>query len=224
MLRRRFAALFLGGFSVLIPVAALHHPVVDTRSPDVLLSEMARLSANDRAFHAFMIGLVIALFFALAAYATDALNRRPPNVAALMIFATGCGALIGAALIDGFFLPAFGEHYVGRPMPIAQQALPVLLAAGIAIQVFSKFGLLAYAAAGFAWSLDISLSRYPVLGVLGALSAVLEAALILFNGALTAGSLAEVFAAQCVWCLIIAYRMDQQRRTTLNERDRATRT
>jgi hypothetical protein len=155
-----------------------------------------------------MIGLVIALFFALAVYATDALNRRPPNVGALMILATGCGALIGAGLIDGFFLPAFGEHYVGLPMPTAQQALPVLLAAGIAIQVLSKFGLLACAGAGLVWSLDIFLSKHPVLGAVGAVSAVLEAALILFNGALAPGSLAEVFAAQCVWCLIIAYRME----------------
>ena len=140
---------------------------------------------------------------------------------AWVAFFAGDMCLVGAALTDGFFVPAFAESYL-RSAPIdPAPGLAILNAAAVAIQVLTKFGFLALNAATLFWSIDLFFDRGPVtqrnrarpgfqnriIGLLGVVASLAIALLLIFGGTVNVHSLLIIVTLQALWYLAIAGRM-----------------
>ena len=173
------------------------------------MSGIARLALMDRAIHTVLIAFMLLMLYAFCVYAATVRGRLRLGVWGLLLFALGCGSVIGAALIDGFFVPAFGARYALLAPNLQTLAIPVMTAAAIAIQVLTKFGFYAMASAAAAWGCELAASSGPrrIAGAAALGAALAEFALVASAGTLRPHSLAGIALLQAIWCAAFAWTL-----------------
>jgi hypothetical protein len=184
---QRIDSYTIAATALIVLVALFHHPVAST-SGDA--AQIAQLAHKDRLIHSILIVMLAMLTRALR-------SLQPTSATSLAAHALGSVLLGVAMLFDGFIVP---DVAVGIP-----DSLPMLQAMGVAIQVFSKAGLLAHSAAMLGWAYA-SRRSLPWLAVVGMLASSLPAAALLFSELrLTPHSLMAIFSIQAAWYLSAAW-------------------
>jgi hypothetical protein len=204
----RIAGFLLAACALLAIAAISQHPVAPARRGVQAFEAIVQVGPADRLIHGALIVILFAMIFSFTIYT---LGRSRLHLCALawVAFFAGNMCVIGAALTDGFFVPAFAERYL-RTAPIdAAPGLAILSAAFVAIQVLTKFGFLAINTATFFWSIDLLLERGQarVIALLGVIASIAGTALLLFGGTINVHSLLLIVGLQALWYLAIAWRM-----------------
>lgn len=195
-------------------VAISHHPVAPRRRGLEALQAVVGVGPADRIIHGLLVLIIFAMIFSFTVYT---LTRVRLSICALawVAFFAGDMCVVGAALTDGFFVPAFAESYHASTPIDAAPGLTILKAAAVAIQVLTKFGFLALSAATLFWSIDLFLDRGQnrIIGLLGLIASLAVVALLIFGGTVNVHSLLVIVALQALWYLAIAWRMIKAERT-----------
>lgn len=198
----RVAGTFLVASAVLTTVALAHHPAVGTRHQGDLVHALASGGPINGAFHAFMIVMILVLYIGLVGYARRRGVQSILVLGGLVVASSGLLAELGAALIDGFFIPGFGAHLArGNPASIGQ-GLQIIVAAALALQILAKCGLFATSAAIVLWSIDLfdGERAHVVLAIVGCAGGAV--ALVISStvaSTLNPHNAALAFAMQALW-------------------------
>jgi hypothetical protein len=196
----RFAGFLLAACMLVMLIAISHHPVAPRRRGLEAFEAIVQVGPADRLVHGLLVLILFAMMFSFTVY-TLGRSRLHLRALAWVAFFAGNMCVIGAALTDGFFVPAFAERYL--------RTVPIDTAPGLAIQVLTKFGFLALNAATLFWSIDLLLERGQarVIGLLGVIASVAGTAVLLFGGTINVHSLLLIVGLQALWYLAIAWQM-----------------
>jgi len=166
----RAAGAIIVAASLLALLMMAHHPSGSTRDMAVFVEQIARVGALNRVVHGALIALLAALLFGFAEFSRVFGAGRPLVRAALVAYAIGTAADIGAATINGFAVGRIAAHYAGADAAALEQ-LRALLHLGWAMnQSLADLGEVAHAIAMVLWSLAILRTRTQrLLGASGVL-------------------------------------------------------
>jgi hypothetical protein len=205
----RPVAAILGGCALLSVMVIMHHPFVRARRPQDALAAMARIATPDRAVHAILLVFILLMLCAFCVYAYVHRGRLLLGLGALAVFAIGTGAVVGAGLIDGFFMPAFAAQYGVLAPNLQNEAAPVLTAGAIAIQVLTKFAFFAFSGAALLWGIDLveRPGTARIAGAIACAAAITQIAIVASTGTLTPGNVSVIVLIQAVWCIVFAQRL-----------------
>ena len=205
---RRFAAASIGGGALLALLMVMHHPTLDRGSihdAAQTADAIARLAAADRLVHGMLMllyGLQTVGFFYLAQRLRFS---RPIVTAGFVAFAAGTFLTLIPATLDGFVTPDLPA--LCRPT-CAGTDLPGIAVISIAIQDFTRIGLVAFAISSLCWGVAMmsASGRLPrLVGVIGVAAGAVSIGLIVVAGiVLTPTMLAVIVLSQLVWNLGIA--------------------
>jgi hypothetical protein len=186
-------------------IAVTHHPVITARQRDEVFVQIRETAFTDRLVHGALILCSIALLFAFCRFAQRQGIQRTSVLLGLIFYVSGTAAMIGAALIDGFFVPEIGTSYPRLSLATADTGLALLRFCSIAIQLFTKFSMLAVSIAMLLWSISFARAgRGPLLAALIGVVAALSQGYILWGGlAITAHTIVFVVAAEMGWYLVV---------------------
>ena len=167
---------------------------------------MVKLAGVDRLVHGTLIAIMGVLLYGFAIFSVRRGMHRQTSVAALIAYAAGIAAVIGAALIDGFLTPALAERYAGASPDAVKAVVPLLVAAGLMIQILTKFGFVAMSIAVAFWSADLVATPGVVraTGIIGFLSGIVAIGVLVFAGHLNPHSLNAIAIVQAIWYLAVA--------------------
>jgi hypothetical protein len=187
-------------------VAVARHPTLArAQSPADVLAQIAALTVADEVVHGVLLVLVGVLFYGFTVFAIRRGLYHGTVLGGLIAYALASAAMIGAALVDGFVVPALGARYAGASSQNAVIAVHMLAAASAVIQVLSKFAIAATGAALVFWS--VGLLRAPgavrVAGFIGIGSATLPVVVLLVKHHLDPHSLGLILSLQTIWYLTI---------------------
>jgi hypothetical protein len=169
---------------------------------------MARVAAMDRTVHAILLVFILLMLYAFCVYTYMHRGRLRLGFGALAIFAIGTVAVVGAGLIDGFFMPAFAAYYDGLAPNVQNAAAPVLTAGAIAIQVLTKFAFFAFSGAALLWGLDLlERAGARIAGAIACVAAIAEFMIVVSTGTLNPLNVAVVILIQALWCIVFAMRL-----------------
>jgi hypothetical protein len=197
--------------SAVVAVAAVaHHPSVHHAASNAdLLAQTIRLTAVDEAVHAVVIVAVCGLLFGLTAFADRRGLRDGAVLAGLVAYAIGTVFAIGAALIDGFLIPAIAARYATAPPARIDTALQLLTVCAMTIQIATKTWLLATSFAVVMWSSVLirhgSLPR--AIGAFGILATAALLGVLAFTANINAHTLGLVVVLQTIWYVAIGALM-----------------
>lgn len=187
----------------MLSIAAVSlHPTVRAASPEHLLQRVVVAGPMDEAVHGTLIAFLAALTYGFCIFVLTQRRSRALGLAGLVCYVSGAGALTVAALIDGFFTPAFAGanvHASGGALPAV---IAVLAAGALAIQIATKLGLLAFSGAILLWAPILlaagGLARYGA--AVAAVAAAATIAIVAFGPHhLNPHSLLVIVLGQAVW-------------------------
>lgn len=159
--------------SLLALLMMAHHPSGSTRDIAAFVAESARIGALNRFVHGTLIALLGALLFGFADFSRGFGGGRPLVRAALIAYAIGVGADIGAASINGFAVGRLASRYVGTDAAALDQLRHLLHLCWSMNQTLADLGEVARALAITLWSIAILLTRTNrLLGATGVLVGV----------------------------------------------------
>jgi hypothetical protein len=199
--------------AVLTMLAIAMHPQAEHRRASEAVAEIGRLAPMLGVVHGTVIAFVIVLLYGLTVYSLRRGVRRELVVGALVVYAAGAFAMVLAALIDGFLIPAIARTYAGAPREALQSGASILSACGAAIQVLAKFGVVALSAAIVLWSADLFSDggRLRVAAIAGFGAALISLAVLLAEGRFIVPlTLSIIVIAQGIWYLAIASLLVQE--------------
>jgi hypothetical protein len=179
---------------------------VEARTPLQVVTGIVALAPMDHFMHGSVIAIMGALLFGLCIYSLRRGLQNQTAVGGFIAYALGVGALIGAALIDGFLMPAIASHYVASSVDEIRSVVRLLIFGAIAIQILTKFGLIAMSAGVLTWS--IGLLRGPAVlfgtGLIGILSSIAVVLVFVTGGPrITPHVLVVIVVVQAVWYLAV---------------------
>ncbi len=172
-----------------------------------------QFAATDRIVHGAVIALMGTMLFGLSVFSLRRGLHRQAVVAALLAYAAGVSSMIGAALIDGFLVPAIAVHYAGAPPDAIRFVRDALTILAMAIQILTGFGVIAVSTAVVLWSADLVRTPGPLraVGVIGIASAVTAVALLVFTGRLNPHNLGAIVLVEAIWYIAIAVLLVRER-------------
>lgn len=179
-----------------------HHPAVKMQGSGEIFGRIAQITFADRLVHGLVILFTIGLLFSLCVFSRRQGIHRGTVLLALIFYAFGAGALIAASLVDGFFVPAIGAMYQGASRTEVEAGIALLRFCSIAIQVFTKFGLIASTVAILLWSASFARAGHAPLyvAIIGAAVAISQVYFLLSTGpSITAQTIVIIVGAQMVW-------------------------
>lgn len=202
----KIAGYAIGACALLTLLTIMMHPQAESRKPADFVVEVARLTPMLRVVHGTVIAFMLALVYGFTVYSLRRGARRELVVAALVAFASGAGALVLAALIDGFLISTISAQYVVAPRAVLQVGAGILGLCAAAIQVLSKFGVVAMSAAIALWATDLIPGRgaLRIVGALGYVAALVPLVVLFGRDQLVPMSLSVIVIAQGIWYLAIA--------------------
>jgi hypothetical protein len=169
----------------------------------------------DRIVHGAVIALAIAIAYGFAIFALRRGLQLPGVVLGIVAFTFGTGAIIGAALIDGFVVSDLAERSVGAAPAAVERVVPLLTLCMSAIDACTMFGLLATAIAALAWAMPLVASHDRATrasGIVGCASAVLTTILLAStHGLLEPRDLLLILLAQTLWSACAAFLLLSRR-------------
>jgi hypothetical protein len=201
------AGMTIAACATLMVLAIAHHPTVVAQRPAEMLADVVAVAVPDRIVHGSLIVIIGALVFGFAIFAQRQGLERSTVLGGFLAFATGAGALVGAALIDGFLVPDVALLYVGKSAETATVAVQLLSTCALMIQILTKLGLLALSGAILAWSVGLvrTSGAARIAGIIGFVAGVGPAAFLLAGrDYLTPHTLGAIVLVEAIWYLVIA--------------------
>jgi hypothetical protein len=202
----RPAAIAIAAATVLSTVfVALDHSGGGTTPPEILAG-IARLALLKEMVHGVAIASVCAYAFGYTVLARELGFERPPVLAGLLAYLFGCGAMIGATLLDGFVTPHVAIDAAQAAPARVAFAFDLVHYLNIVLNDLSRFGWTAQALAAAAWSLLlVGRSGTRLAGWIGLLSSALMVALMTTSAIrMDMPTLLGVLVAQLLWNLTAA--------------------
>jgi hypothetical protein len=202
----RAAGIAIAVCAIVTIFAVAHHPTVSARGPAEAMAQMVQLATPDRIVHGALIAMMAVLLFAFTIFSLRRGLHRETSVAALIAYTIGTAALIGAALFDGFLVPAIAERYAGASPGAVKAAGQFLVAGALMIQILSKLGFVAMSTAVALWSADLIATPGPLraTGVIGLVSGIAAVGISAWAGSLNPHSLSAIVIVQAIWYLAVA--------------------
>jgi hypothetical protein len=200
------AGLILISAALASVTAAAHHPVIKAQGRDDLFAQIRESAVADRLVHGALIVCTIALLFALFRFAQRLGTQRTTVLLGLISYVFGAAAMISAALIDGFLAPEIGSSYLRAASNTPDDGVALLRFCSIAIQVFTKTGVIAVSVAILLWSAAlIRAGREPLLAaVVGVAVVLLQVYVFMHSGpAITAHTIIPIVVSMAVWYFAI---------------------
>ena len=168
----RIAAWVLIAAPALELAAMAHHPSIESHDPVRVVTQLRELAALDAQVHGILIGLIYAVLFAVAQFATERGFARAAVRGGFLAYAGGVIIMSLAGLVDGFIVPRVALLLPG--IAPAEPALIARLAAFAMLfnQAFAKCGAVLMSAGITAFSLDLLRGPLPgrALGIFGVAS------------------------------------------------------
>lgn len=198
------------GIATLLAILMMaHHPTVSAHGMPEVVAEIARKAALDRYIHGGLIALLAALLFGFGEYSARAGMDRPLVRAALLAYAIGVAASIGAALINGIVAPELSLRYVGADAAALEQLRHLLRLCWRGNQALAGLGEIGRGLGVVLWSCALlRLRRNRVLAVFGLLAGGVPA-LAIAAGALRLDLHGAILAlsAPAAWNLALAVQL-----------------
>jgi len=198
----RVAGFVIVASAVLALGAIARHPTVGAaRGSADVLAQVAALSTADEVVHGALIVLIGGLLFGFTVFSQRCGLHRGFVVFGMIGFAVASAGMIGAALIDGFLIPALASRYAGASPQSIDTALHVIAAAAAAIQILSKFAIAVTAVAVASWSVGLvrSTGTLRTAGFVGLASAVVSVVILISTRHLNPHSLGIIVGLQSIW-------------------------
>jgi hypothetical protein len=198
----RVAGFVIVASAVLALGAIARHPTVGAaRGSADVLAQVAALSTADEIVHGTLIVLVGALLFGFTVFSQRCGLHRGVVLLGLIGFAIASVNMIGAALLDGFLIPALASRSAGASPQSIDVALQVITAAATAIQILTKFAIAVTAVAVASWSVGLVRSSgvSRTAGFVGLASAVVSVVILISTRHLNPHSLGVIVAVQSIW-------------------------
>jgi hypothetical protein len=132
-----------------------HHPRVGGTSMEAALAQIVALSARSAWVHAALIACVLAILVALGEFVH---RRRPQGMldrAGFVLFAIGCIAMIGAALVSGFLVAAVAGRGIGLTAGELAGIGHLLALCHAQNQVLAMLGTIAMSCGIASWSIGL---------------------------------------------------------------------
>ncbi len=186
-------------------ISVLHHPSVAARAPADLLAGIAAIAPMDRLVHGVLIAVMGMLLFGFSVFALRVGLGRGLVLAGLIAYTIGVGAMIGAALIDGFLIPDIASRSIGTSSQNVATTTQLLSACALLIQILTKLGVAAVSIGIFAWSMDLvqRAGAARAAGIAGFASAAVPVAII-FAGPLGTHGIGAIVAIESIWYASVA--------------------
>jgi hypothetical protein len=199
--------LILAAFAAV--VAVLHHPVIRVHDQQEFLAQVPGSAVTDRFVHGALILCAVALLFAFSRFAQRQGLQRPSVLLGLIFYLFGTIAVIGAALIDGFFVPEIAASYLNGPPGTTDNPMELVRFCSIAIQLFTKSSMVAVSLAILVWSIglfrDGGRPRIMAAAV-GVIAMLVQLYILVFGGpVITAHTIVFVVLAQMIWYLVVGW-------------------
>ena len=210
----KVAGYAMAACAVLMIVAIAMHPQAEHRHMSEVVTEIGRLAPMLAFMHGTVIAFVIVLLFAMCVYSLRRGLRRELVLGALVVYAAGAGVLVLAALIDGFLVSAVARSYIGASREALRDGASILRACGAAIQILSKFGIVALSAAIALWSADLVRDggRARIAAIIGFAAALIPIGVLFAEGrSIVPVTLTVIVLAQGIWYIAIASLLVQER-------------
>jgi hypothetical protein len=198
----RIAGSVLVAATLLSILMMAHHPSASTHDPASLAADIAGTATLSRVVHGVLIALIALELYAFVVFSARFASGRSAARAALVGYAIGAGAMIGAALISGFVVSSLGIYYASAtdPAPFVDFARVCMTGN----QALAKLGVIATSAAIVLWSIAFlhDRSRWRWLAIVGFVAG-LAPAIALLAGAvrLDVHGMLLVVVAQAIWNL-----------------------
>jgi hypothetical protein len=202
-------------FAALATLTAVsHHPVIKARNTEDFFAQIPQTAFSDRLVHGALIFCGLLLLSAFCRFAQRQGIQRNPVLLGLIFYAVGTGALIFAAMIDGFFVPAIGMSYLHADGSTVETGFALLRSCSIAIQLFTKASIIATSIAIVLWSISIvRVGRTAMLAAaVGVLAALAQFSILIYGGqVITAHTIVFVVVAQMIWYFVIGILLTRGR-------------
>jgi hypothetical protein len=203
----------LVGTSILSLALMLHHPSVATgaHGTSAAIAELARTGSLARVVHGGLIALLAVQAFAYVELAERLGWGRRVVRAAVVAYAAGFVAMIGATLISGFVVPRLADRYEASGTGDVEAVRAVLVACTAGNRTLAEFAAIAMSVAIALWS-GALLDRSRTVAALGLLSGVVPAAALL-TGALhlEVSGMTLVVLLQGVWNVAVGAALLRRR-------------
>ncbi len=174
-----------------------------------VLAQLLALRTADQTVHGILIAAVIGLVFGFTVFALRRGLGSTAALAGLVAYALGSVPVIGAAMIDGFVVPALAARYANGSESAVTGAMQLITLCAIAIQVCTKVWLVATSAAVVIWSMDLvrAAGVKRAIGILGFVAGVLVVVVTAITGNVSAHTLGIVVLLQTLWNVAIGVLM-----------------
>ena len=149
----RIAGGMLVAATLLSILMMAHHPSASTHDPASLAADIAGTATLSRIVHGVLIALIALELYAFVVFSARLVPGRAAARAALVAYAIGTGAMMGAALISGFVVSSLGLYYAGTADPAPFVDFARISMAGN--QALAKLGVVAMSAAIVLWSVAL---------------------------------------------------------------------
>jgi hypothetical protein len=198
----RIAGTVLVAATLLSILMMAHHPTAGTHDAAALAADIAGSATLSRVVHGVLIALIAFELYAFIVFSAQIARGRSAARAAIVAYAIGAGAMVGAALISGFVVSSLAKYYAGiaDPAPFTDFARVCMTGN----QALANLGVIAMSAAIVLWSVALlhDPARRRWLAIVGLVTG-LAPAVALFSGAihLDVHGMMLVVLAQAIWNL-----------------------
>ena len=151
----RHAGAILVAASLLSLLIMSHHPSGSTHDMAAFVERIGRVGALNRGVHGALIALLGVLLFAFAEFTRTFGRGRPLLRLALLAYAIGVGADIGAAMINGFTIGTLATRYAGADATALESLRQLMHLCRAMNQALAGIGEVARAVAIALWSAAI---------------------------------------------------------------------
>jgi hypothetical protein len=170
---RVYAGLLLTS-ALLSLLAAAHHPEVhthDLRAALQILADQSRLIAGVHAVLLLLMGAQLVGFYGFARLLG---LERPLAAAGLLFVGAGSAAMLGAAAVNGFAVPALAWDYRALSAADSSAVTAALRLCWQLNQAFASIGAVAWGLGLLFWSVELALRAglARIVGLLGGLAAL----------------------------------------------------
>ncbi|MBV8370868.1 MAG: hypothetical protein JO036_18290 [Candidatus Eremiobacteraeota bacterium] len=210
----KVAGYAIAASAVLMIVAIVMHPQARHRHVSEVVAEIGRLAPMLAFMHGTVIAFVIVLLYGMCVYSLRRGLRRELVLGAVVVYAAGAGVLVLAALIDGFLVSDVARNYAGASREALRDGAAILSACSAAIQVLTKFGVVAFSVAIALWSADLVRdgARARIVAIIGFAAAVISLVVLFGAGRFIVPlTLSAIVLAQGIWYIAVASLLVQER-------------
>jgi hypothetical protein len=204
-----YAGLLLGS-ALLSLLAAAHHPEAAAHDLPTVLPMLVAQQGLIVGVHAMLIFLAAIQLLGLYGVARLLGLARPLSAAGLIFFAAGTAAMVAAAAVNGFAVPAFAADYRNIAPADMRGAAMLLRLCWQLNQAFASIGAVAWGIGLLFWSIALA-RRHGLVRLVGMAGAV--ASLAIAGGVgfgfirLHVGGFIAVTALLAAWSIAIALLM-----------------